>query len=89
MAGLSISRKAGQTVVIESPGFCLVATVETTSRGKVVLTFDAPAEVRVYRGELFASIFGLDAYRDLPGQKLLFPEVAVRGGKDAATTAAV
>ena len=62
MAGLSISRKKGQTVVIESPGFALVMDVETIGRGKVGLKFLAPREVRIHRGELFAAVCGFDVY---------------------------
>jgi hypothetical protein len=78
MAGLSISRKAGQTVVIESPGFALLMNVERTTGSKVELSFIASPEVRVMRGELFANIHGWDVYdrlpRDLIGQRRLFEE---------------
>ncbi len=62
MAGLSISRRPGQTVVIESPGFAMVINVQETSRTKVHLNFLGPAEVKVYRGELFGAIKGFDVY---------------------------
>ncbi|MCG2682379.1 MAG: carbon storage regulator [Planctomycetales bacterium] len=62
MAGLSIVRRPGQTVVIETPGFALVVNVESSSRGKVHLNFLGPAEVKVWRGELFGAIRGFDVY---------------------------
>jgi sRNA-binding carbon storage regulator CsrA len=62
MGGLAISRKPGQTVVIESPGFSLVIDVESLSRGQVQLRFCGPQAVRIWRGELFGAIRGFDEY---------------------------
>ena len=49
-------------MVIESPGFAMVVSVQSSRRGKVDLNFLGPDEVKVWRGELFAAIKGFDEY---------------------------
>jgi sRNA-binding carbon storage regulator CsrA len=80
MAGLIISRKAGQTVIIESPGFSVVMNVESTSKGKVILNFCGPGQVQIWRGELFAAVHGFDVYDRLVIESL----PAKKEGTDAA-----
>ena len=62
MAGLKISRRPGQTVLIETPGFGLLMEVEAVSRGNVKLSFLGPKDVRISRGEFFAAVRGFDVY---------------------------
>lgn len=48
---LYIDRKQGQTVVIADN---IVITVKKTRSGQVSLAFDAPLDVPIYRGEVYA-----------------------------------
>jgi len=65
MPGLLISRKPGQSVIIEGPGMALLLTIDSSSKGKVVLNFLGPRDVHVWRGEFFAAVRGFDEYERL------------------------
>jgi len=83
MAGLLISRKAGQSVIIEAPGMALLLTIDSVSKGRAVLNFLGPRDVRVLRGEFFAALRGFDEY------DRLVVEGKEKGGTDAGFITAV
>lgn len=49
---LTLTRKRGQSVVIDCPGGPVEVRVQEIERGKVRLSFDAPRDVKIYRNEL-------------------------------------
>lgn len=49
---LTVSRKTAETLVLEVHGLRIHLSVDQCRRGRVKLAVQAPAEVRIWRGEL-------------------------------------